>query len=37
MDQLIWWFNPGGLIPHRHILTSMRRFAEEIMPVVRCL
>jgi alkanesulfonate monooxygenase SsuD/methylene tetrahydromethanopterin reductase-like flavin-dependent oxidoreductase (luciferase family) len=37
MDQLICWFNPGGLIPHRHILTSMRRFAEEVMPVVRCL
>jgi natural product biosynthesis luciferase-like monooxygenase protein len=34
MDQLICWFNPGGLIPHRHVLTSMRRFAEEVMPVV---
>jgi alkanesulfonate monooxygenase SsuD/methylene tetrahydromethanopterin reductase-like flavin-dependent oxidoreductase (luciferase family) len=37
MDQLICWFNPGGLIPHRHVLTSMRRFAEEVMPVVRSL
>jgi natural product biosynthesis luciferase-like monooxygenase protein len=37
MDQLICWFNPGGLIPHRDVLTSMRRFAEEIIPVVRSL
>jgi alkanesulfonate monooxygenase SsuD/methylene tetrahydromethanopterin reductase-like flavin-dependent oxidoreductase (luciferase family) len=37
MDQLICWFNPGGLIPHRKVLTSMRRFAEEVMPVVRSL
>ena len=37
MDQLICWFNPGGLIPNRHVLTSMRRFAEEVMPVVRNL
>jgi alkanesulfonate monooxygenase SsuD/methylene tetrahydromethanopterin reductase-like flavin-dependent oxidoreductase (luciferase family) len=34
IDQLICWFNPGGLIPHRHVLTSMRRFAEEVMPAV---
>jgi len=37
MDQLICWFNPGGLIPHRQVLTSMRRFAEEVMPMVRSL
>ena len=37
MDQLICWFNPGGLIPHRDILTSMRRFAEEVMPVAGSL
>jgi len=37
MDQLICWFNPGGLIPHRHVLTTMRRFAEEVMPVVHSL
>jgi alkanesulfonate monooxygenase SsuD/methylene tetrahydromethanopterin reductase-like flavin-dependent oxidoreductase (luciferase family) len=37
MDQLICWFNPGGLIPHHDVLTSMRRFAEEVMPVVRSL
>jgi alkanesulfonate monooxygenase SsuD/methylene tetrahydromethanopterin reductase-like flavin-dependent oxidoreductase (luciferase family) len=37
MDQLICWFNPGGLVPHRHVMTSMRRFAEEVMPTVRNL
>jgi natural product biosynthesis luciferase-like monooxygenase protein len=35
MDQLICWFNPGGLVPHRHVMTSMRRFATEVMPVVQ--
>ena len=37
MDQVICWFNPGGLVPHRQVLTSMRRFAEEVMPAVRGL
>jgi len=37
MDQLICWFNPGGLVPHRQVLASMRRFAEEVMPAVRTL
>lgn len=37
IDQLICWFNPGGLVPHRQVLTSMRRFAEEVMPAVRAL
>jgi hypothetical protein len=37
MDQLICWFNPGGLIPHSRVLTSMRRFAEEVMPAVSSL
>ncbi len=37
MDQLICWFNPGGLVPHRSVKTSMRRFAEEVMPAVRGL
>ena len=37
MDQLICWFNPGGLVPHQEVLTSMRRFAEEVMPAVRHL
>jgi natural product biosynthesis luciferase-like monooxygenase protein len=35
MGQLICWFNPGGLVPHRHVMTSLRRFATEVMPVVR--
>jgi alkanesulfonate monooxygenase SsuD/methylene tetrahydromethanopterin reductase-like flavin-dependent oxidoreductase (luciferase family) len=35
MDQLICWFNPGGQVPHRQVLASMRRFAEEVMPAVR--
>jgi alkanesulfonate monooxygenase SsuD/methylene tetrahydromethanopterin reductase-like flavin-dependent oxidoreductase (luciferase family) len=37
MDQFICWFNPGGLVPHRQVLASMRRFAEEVMPTVRTL
>jgi natural product biosynthesis luciferase-like monooxygenase protein len=37
MNQVICWFNPGGLAPHRQVLTSMRRFAEEVMPAVRGL
>jgi alkanesulfonate monooxygenase SsuD/methylene tetrahydromethanopterin reductase-like flavin-dependent oxidoreductase (luciferase family) len=37
LDQLICWFNPGGLVPHRQVLASMRRFAEEVMPAVRVL
>ena len=37
MDQLICWFNPGGLIPHTQVLASMRRFAQEVMPAVRSL
>jgi alkanesulfonate monooxygenase SsuD/methylene tetrahydromethanopterin reductase-like flavin-dependent oxidoreductase (luciferase family) len=37
MDQLICWFNPGGLVPHTQVLTSMRRFVHEVMPAVRFL
>jgi alkanesulfonate monooxygenase SsuD/methylene tetrahydromethanopterin reductase-like flavin-dependent oxidoreductase (luciferase family) len=37
MDQVICWFNPGGLVPHRQVLASMRRFAEGVMPAVRGL
>ena len=37
MDQVICWFNPGGLVPHRQVLASMRRFAEEVIPAVRSL
>jgi alkanesulfonate monooxygenase SsuD/methylene tetrahydromethanopterin reductase-like flavin-dependent oxidoreductase (luciferase family) len=37
MDQVICWFNPGGLVPHRQVLRSMQRFAEEVIPAVRGL
>jgi alkanesulfonate monooxygenase SsuD/methylene tetrahydromethanopterin reductase-like flavin-dependent oxidoreductase (luciferase family) len=37
MNQLICWFNPGGLVPHQQVLANMRRFAEEVMPAVRDL
>jgi natural product biosynthesis luciferase-like monooxygenase protein len=37
MDQVICWFNPGGLVPHRQVLASMQRFAAEVMPAVRGL
>ena len=35
MNQLICWFNPGGLVAHQNVLKSMRRFATEVMPVIR--
>jgi alkanesulfonate monooxygenase SsuD/methylene tetrahydromethanopterin reductase-like flavin-dependent oxidoreductase (luciferase family) len=35
LSELICWFNPGGLIPHQTVLTSMSRFASEIMPDFR--
>ncbi|MGE0821010.1 MAG: LLM class flavin-dependent oxidoreductase [Candidatus Binatia bacterium] len=37
MDQVICWFNPGGLVPHRQVLASMERFAKEVVPAVRHL
>jgi hypothetical protein len=37
MDQLICWSTPGGLVPHRQVMTSMRRFAAEVLPAVRSL
>ena len=37
MDQVICWFNPGGLVSHHQVLASMRRFATEVMPAVRDL
>jgi hypothetical protein len=37
MEQVICWFNPGGLVPHQQVLASMRCFAEEVMPAVRGL
>lgn len=35
VSQLICWFNPGGLMPHETVLTSMNRFATHVMPAVR--
>lgn len=32
LSQLICWFNPGGLMPHDTVLTSMSRFAAKVMP-----
>jgi hypothetical protein len=37
MDQVICWFTPGALVPHRQVLASMRRFAAEVMPAGRGL
>jgi len=37
MTQLICWFNPGGLVPHKEVLASMRRFAQEVLPAVKSL
>jgi alkanesulfonate monooxygenase SsuD/methylene tetrahydromethanopterin reductase-like flavin-dependent oxidoreductase (luciferase family) len=35
LSELICWFNPGGLMPHQTVLTSMSRFAAHIMPNFR--
>jgi alkanesulfonate monooxygenase SsuD/methylene tetrahydromethanopterin reductase-like flavin-dependent oxidoreductase (luciferase family) len=37
IDQLVCWFNAGGLIPHRDVMATMERFAEKVMPGVRGL
>jgi len=37
LSQLICWFNPGGLLSHDTVLTSMRRFATDVMPACRQL
>jgi alkanesulfonate monooxygenase SsuD/methylene tetrahydromethanopterin reductase-like flavin-dependent oxidoreductase (luciferase family) len=37
IDQLVCWFNPGGLIPHNEVMAAMERFAEKVMPMVRRL
>lgn len=37
MNELICWFNPGGLVPHQKVLAAMSRFAAEVMPVLRSL
>lgn len=30
--RVICWFNPGGLVPHTHVLRSMELFAAKVMP-----
>ena len=35
LNELICWFNPGGLMPHQTVLASMGRFAAHIMPNFR--
>ncbi|HVB81325.1 MAG TPA: LLM class flavin-dependent oxidoreductase [Candidatus Binataceae bacterium] len=37
IDQLVCWFNAGGLIPHRDVMATMERFAAKVMPAVRGL
>lgn len=37
MNELICWFNPGGLVPHDKVLRAMSRFATEVMPALRAL
>lgn len=37
INQLVCWFNAGGLIPHRDVMATMERFAAKVMPSVRGL
>ncbi|HZO81644.1 MAG TPA: LLM class flavin-dependent oxidoreductase [Candidatus Binataceae bacterium] len=37
INQLVCWFNAGGLIPHREVMATMERFAAKVMPAVRGL
>jgi alkanesulfonate monooxygenase SsuD/methylene tetrahydromethanopterin reductase-like flavin-dependent oxidoreductase (luciferase family) len=37
INQLVCWFNPGGLIPHKDVMEAMEGFATKVMPVVRAL
>ena len=32
LDEVFYWFEMGGLIPHEKLVKSMRLFAEEVMP-----
>jgi len=34
INQLVCWFNPGGLIPHKEVMAAMERFAAKVMPAV---
>ena len=35
LDQLVCWFNPGGLLPHGEVCAAMEWFASEVMPAFR--
>lgn len=37
INQLVCWFNAGGLVPHREVMATMERFAAKVMPAVRGL
>ena len=37
IDQLVCWFNAGGLISNRDVMATMERFATKVMPAVRRL
>jgi alkanesulfonate monooxygenase SsuD/methylene tetrahydromethanopterin reductase-like flavin-dependent oxidoreductase (luciferase family) len=37
INQIVCWFNPGGLIPHRDVMAAMERFADRVIPAVRKL
>jgi alkanesulfonate monooxygenase SsuD/methylene tetrahydromethanopterin reductase-like flavin-dependent oxidoreductase (luciferase family) len=31
-NRVICWFNMGGVAPHRRVIDTMKRFAEQVMP-----
>lgn len=35
IDQLVCWFNPGGRILHKDVMSSMESFAAKVMPRLR--
>jgi hypothetical protein len=37
MNELICWFNPGGLVPHEQVKAAMTRFAQSVIPEVKYL
>ena len=37
MNEMICWFNPGGMVPHEQVKAAMSRFAAEVMPEVKDL
>ena len=37
IDEVVCWFNPGGLVPHATVLDGMALFAREVVPGARAL